>query len=183
MLQLGLLAPGCQCPPSPIPGNYNSSLQSGPQLQVAAPYGMKGSSIPQFHQAQQLMSAGVVGTGTSAPVLPTQQATTNFTTHTQPHENEKRASAFPRLSSTAPPAPIPRKQVSSALSVIFPVTNGMDMKAGRSCTKDVVQFAINSTAPDAPCSSAASSMFTPSAAGATLAPHARTTYLVEASFS
>ena len=187
-LQQGLLAPGCQFPPSPIPSNYSSSLQSGPQLRVAAPYaGMQGSSISQLHQSQQLMSAGVVGTGTSAPVLPTQQATTRFAlstaTHAQPHQNQKRASAFPRLLSTAPPAPIPRKQVSSALSVIFPVTNGMDKMAGTSCTKDVVRFAINSTAPDAPCSSAASSTFTPSAAGATLPPHSRTTYLAEASFS
>ena len=79
------------------------------------------------------------------------------------------------------PAPTPTKQLSSAPSVIFPVTNGVDKK-GRPVMHQVVRFAITSTVPDAPCPSATSSTSAPSTVGAMPALYACTTYLAEASF-
>ena len=49
-------------------------------------------------------------------------------THTEPRQSQTRVSAFSRLSSAAPPATVTPKQVSSAPSVIFPITNGIDKK-------------------------------------------------------
>ena len=78
------------------------------------------------------MLAGVLSPGMPAPILPPQQATTNFILstayHTEPQQNQTRASAFSCLSPSAPPASLSPKQVSSAPSVIFPAINSVDKK-------------------------------------------------------